>query len=135
MHDVLKRLSTEHSELEQAMAGIKPRQFRDDEGRSRLVRVHDLLLQHTQEEQHELYPVLQKAATADQRIADHLRRMSDDMKIVSGLAEDFFRKYQQGEPALIEFATDHGALLTILKIRLRREEQTLFPLFETLSRN
>jgi len=61
--------------------------------------------------------------------------MSDDMKIVSGLAEDFFRKYQQGEPALIEFATDHGALLTILKIRLRREEQTLFPLFETLSRN
>jgi hypothetical protein len=61
--------------------------------------------------------------------------MSDDLRIVTGLAEDFFRKYQQGEPRLIEFATDHGALLTILKIRLKREEQTLFPLFETLNRN
>jgi hemerythrin-like domain-containing protein len=135
LHDVLKRLSTEHTELEQALAGIKPRQFRDDEGRSRLFRVHDLLLQHTKEERQELYPVLEKAASADQRIADHLRRMSDDLSIVTGLAEDFFRKYQQGEPRLIEFATDHGALLTILKIRLKREEQTLFPLFESLSRN
>jgi hemerythrin-like domain-containing protein len=135
LHDVLKRLSTEHTELEQALAGIKPRQFRDDEGRSRLFRVHDLLLQHTKEEQQELYPVLEKAASADQRIAGQLHRMADDMKIVTGLAEDFFRKYQQGQPALIEFATDHGALLTILKIRLKREEQTLFPLFETLNRN
>jgi hemerythrin-like domain-containing protein len=135
LHDVLQRLSTEHTELEQALAGIKPRQFRNDEGKSRLVRVHDLLLQHNQEEQQELYPVLNRAASADQRIADHLHRMSDDLSIVTGLAEDFFRKYQQGEPRLIEFATDHGALLTILKIRLKREEQTLFPLFESLSKN
>jgi hemerythrin-like domain-containing protein len=134
LHDVLQRLSTEHTELEQALAGIKPRQFRNDEGKSRLVRVHDLLLQHNQEEQQKLYPVLQQAASADQRIADHLHRMSDDLSIVTGLAEDFFRKYQQGEPRLIEFATDHGALLTILKIRLKREEQTLFPLFESLSK-
>jgi hemerythrin-like domain-containing protein len=135
LHDVLKRLSTEHTELEHALAGIRPRQFRTDEGRSRLFRVHDLFLQHVRKEREELYPVLEKAATADQRIADHLRRMSDDLRIVTGLAEDFFRKYQQGEPMLVEFATDHGALLTILKIRLKREEQTLFPLFETLSRN
>jgi hypothetical protein len=57
------------------------------------------------------------------------------MRIVSGLAEDFFQKYENGEPKLVEFATDHGALLTILRIRLRREEETIFPLFETLSRN
>jgi hemerythrin-like domain-containing protein len=135
LHDVLKRLSTEHVELEQALAGIRPRQFRTEEGRSRLFRVHDLFLAHIHEEESDFYPVLEKAATADARIAEHLRRMSDDLKIVAGLAEEFFRKYQQGEPKLIEFATDHGALLTILKIRLKREEQTLFPLFESLSRN
>lgn len=135
MHDLLQRLSAEHSELQQALAGIRPRQFRTDEGLSRLGRVRDLLRTHIAEEQRELYPPLVQAARGDERLAGQLQRMSDDLRIVNGLAEDFFKKYEGGEPKLVEFATDHGALLTILKIRLKREEETLFPLFDRISQN
>lgn len=135
MTEVIARLSTEHTELQQALAGLRPRLFRSDEGRVRLSRVRDLLRTHFQEEHEQLDPVLEKAAQSDVHLAGHIRRMSDDLRIVTDLAEDFFHKYEQGELKLIEFATDHGALLTILRIRLRREEDTLFPLYETLSRN
>lgn len=135
MHALLQRFHTEHTELERALAGIRPRLFRTGEGLTRMHRVRDLFRSHMYEEKRELYPPLQKAAQQDISLAAQLQQLSDDLKIVTSLAEDFFNKYEDGEPKLIEFATDHGALLTILKIRLKREEETLFPLFDRLSRN
>ncbi len=135
MHQLVKNLQTEHVELQHALAGIRPRQFRTDEGRTRLERVRKLLRSHISAEQTKLYPALEKAAKQDKRLAAQLKRMNNDMKIVTDLAEGFFEKYREGKPKLIEFATDHGALLTILRIRLRREEETLFPLFDQLSTN
>lgn len=135
MHDLISRLSSEHVELEHAFAGLMPRLFRTDEGRNRLERVRTLLHNHTGEEERELTPVIERAAAVDERIAGQVRLLASDLHIVTSLADDFFRKYESGNVPLVEFATDHGALLTILKIRLRREETTLFPLYETLVRN
>lgn len=135
MHDLLKQLSAEHIELEQTLAGIRPKQFRTEEGRSRLHRLRDLLHQHIQRERQNLYPVLEQAGRTDERLAGQVSRSSEDLEIVSSLADEFVRKYESGQPQLIEFATDHGALLTILRIRLRQEEETLFPLFERVSRS
>ena len=135
MHDLISHLSSEHVELEQAFAGLMPRLFRTDEGRTRLERVRTLLHKHTGEEERELAPVIEKAAAADEHVAGQVRTMISDMHIVTSLADDFFRKYASGKIPLVEFATDHGALLTILKIRLRREETTLFPLYKALVRN
>jgi hypothetical protein len=133
--DLIAQLSAEHTELEQALAGLRARQFRTDEGRERLHRVRALLHGHFQTEQEKLYPPLRQAADRNDRLAGQLRRFSDDLDIVSGLADDFVRKYEGGISHLIEFATDHGALMTILRIRLKREEETLFPLFRALIRN
>jgi len=135
LHDLLQRLTVEHSELQQALAGIRPRQFHTDEGRARLVRVRDLMRTHVAGEERQLYPPLEHAARDDDRLACQLRRMFDDLRVVNGLAEDFFAKYEDGVTGLVDFATDHGALLTILKIRLKREEETLFPLFARLADN
>ncbi len=132
MHDLLRRLSTEHAELQQALAGIRPRQFRTEEGRDRLERVRNLFRSHVHTEEEQLYPPLERAARTDARLAGQLQRLTDDLRIVTSLAEDFFSKYEQGEPRLVEFATDHGALLTILRIRLKREEETVFPLFDRI---
>ncbi|MEO0078939.1 MAG: hemerythrin domain-containing protein [candidate division WOR-3 bacterium] len=132
MHELLRRLTTEHVELQQALAGIRPRQFRTDEGRNRLDRVRSLFRSHVQTEQEQLYPPIEQAARTDARLAGQLQRLTDDLRIVTGLAEDFFSKYENAEPQLVEFATDHGALLTILRIRLKREEETIFPLFDRL---
>ncbi len=132
MHDLLRRLSTEHAELQQALAGIRPRQFRTDEGRNRLERVRNLFRSHVHTEEEQLYPPIERAARTDARLAGQLRRLTDDLRIVTSLAEDFFSKYEQGEPGLVEFATDHGALLTILRIRMKREEETVFPLFDRI---
>jgi len=132
LHDLLRRLSTEHAELQQALAGIRPRQFRTDEGRNRLERVRNLFRSHVHTESEQLYPPIEQAARADTRLAGQLQRLTDDLRIVTSLAEDFFAKYEQGEPRLVEFATDHGALLTILRIRLKREEESVFPLFDRI---
>ena len=130
-----EQLHGEHTELQQALAGIRPRLFRTTEGQQRVSRVRDLFRTHTATENDKLYPVLNSAAREDERIAARVRRMQDDLGIVSELAEGFFAKYEKGPPSLIEFATDHGALVTILKIRLQREEETLFPLYEKLAEN
>ena len=135
MHQLTERLHFEHTELQQALAGIRPRLFRTDEGRERLNRVRALFHDHTETEHEKLYPVLKRAARRDQKLAARLRQMDDDLKIVSDLAEGFFAKYENGQPRLIEFATDHGALVTILKIRLQREEEALFPEYDRLSSN
>ncbi len=133
MHDLLRKLRTEHTELQQALAGIRPRQFRTGEGHQRINRVRDLFRSHVREEENRLYPALRKAAREDRDLTGRLRRWGDDLKIVTSLAEDFFQKYEKGKPQLIEFATDHGAFLTILRIRLKREEETLFPLYDRLN--
>jgi hemerythrin-like domain-containing protein len=132
---LIHRLSSEHSEIEQAFAGLRPHQFRTDEGRDRLTRVRDLLRAHAAGEEQELYPVLRRAAAQDGRIAGQLGRLTDDLRIVTGLTDEFFRRYEIGVPQLVEFTTDHAALLAVLRSRLKREEQTIFPLYETLSRN
>jgi hypothetical protein len=132
LHDLLRKLSAEHTELQQALAGIRPRQFRTEEGKSRLARVRSLFRTHALTEKEQLYPAIEDAARADARLAGRLQHLNDDLRVVTSLAEDFFAKYEQGEPALVEFATDHGALLTILRIRLKREEETVFPLFERI---
>jgi len=135
LHHLLERLRSEHSELEQALAAIRARQFRTDEGRQRLSRVQELLDNHVHTEKTELYPVLAKAARQDDRLAARLKRMDDDLEIVTDLTRTFCTKYRNGELRLIEFATDHGALMTILKIRLRREEESVFPLYTELTNN
>lgn len=135
MRDLIQRLSAQHVELEQALAGIRPRQFKTDEARTRLSRVRELFRAHVHTERRELYPILEQAAAENQRLAGQLRRLADDLEILTGLADGFVRKYESGEPGLIEFATDHGALLTILRTRLRREEELLFPLYEAVSLN
>ena len=135
MHDLLQRFAAEHSELQQALAGIRPPHFKTDEGRTRLNRVRDLMRSHLAEEEKQLYKPLEKAARKDDRLAGNVRRMTDELSIISGLAEDFFAKYEQGVTRLVEFATDHCALLTILQIRLKREEEMLFPLFDRITEN
>lgn len=135
MHDLITRLSAQHLQLEQALAGIRVRQFQTGEGRERLHRIRDLLHNHFQTEKKELFPRLRQAVASDPQLAGQLSRFSDDLEIVSGLADDFIRKYENGVDHLIEFATDHGALMTILRIRLKREEETLFPLYRSLVRN
>lgn len=133
MCELLSRFRSEHDELQEALAGILPRQFRTGEGSERINRVRILLHEHVLAENEQLYPTLRQAAVQNDELGEKLQRMDHDLKIVTDLAEDFCRKYQDGAPQLIEFATDHGALLTILRIRLRREEEMLFPLYDQLS--
>lgn len=135
MENLIQRLTSEHAEIEQALAGIRPRQFRTEEGTSRLKRVRRLLHQHFRTERGELFAPLAEATRQDERLSGQLRRFSDDLAIVQELADNFVSKYEHGQPQLIEFATDHGALLTILRVRLRREEETIFPLYTRLVRN
>lgn len=135
MHDLIERLSSEHVELEQAFAGLRPRLFRTEDGPRQLARVRDLFNAHVAEESQHLYPAIRSAAAEDPNITNRIRRLDDDLHIVTELADGFFRKYETGIDQLVDFATDHGALLTILRIRLRREEETVFPLYRTLSRN
>jgi hypothetical protein len=133
VHALLRRLAAEHAELQQALAGIRPGQFHSDEGKTRLTRVRILLRAHFSAENDELYPTIENAAQSDNGLAGKLKHLTDELRIVTSLAEAFFSKYEQGAPRPVEFSTDHGALLTIITSRMKREEQTVFPLFARLA--
>jgi len=101
--------------------GAKAQGITSEEGQMKFKKAKDLLLQHLQKEDDELYPLLTKNG-ASKAIAD---TFSEEMKAISKVAIDFFTKYENAQSGL-DFAQDFGAFLGALGSRIRKEENVLY---------
>jgi hemerythrin-like domain-containing protein len=91
------------------------------------------LLAHIKKEDAALYPVLRKAAEKDENLKIILDMFARDLDTVSKSVFGFFDKYSQGNfHSELDFAVDFGRLLGLLEVRIRKEENILYPEYEKL---
>ncbi len=91
------------------------------------------LLEHVKKEDAELYPILKKTAEKDEELKMMLDMFANDMNTVSKAAFGFFDKYSHGNSGSeLDFAVDFGRLLGLLELRIRKEENILYPEFEKI---
>lgn len=95
----------------------------------RLNRITDLLFDHLEKEDKELYPVL----LSSNETAELAKKYSYDMERLSCIAVDFFKRYcvnREGLKIFVEdFINGYSLFRGLLKVRIKREETELYPAF------
>jgi len=131
MSDLVDRLKKEHTILVEALDSMTGLGVTSKDGQAKLYSAKEALLAHLSLEDTELYPVLRRAAEADNAVRHTLDVFAKDMEEISKTALSFFGKYSQGGDSL-EFAKELGRLLGALKNRIGKEEGVLYALYDKL---
>jgi iron-sulfur cluster repair protein YtfE (RIC family) len=131
MSVLIDELKSDHAKLVAVLTEVKA--LGPQKGMDILRKAKASLLAHLGKEDKKLYPILKKAAETDASVKSTLDIFASDMDKISKAALDFFAKYENGNPAGLDFAKDYGALMFTLSNRIRKEEDVLYPLFEKIS--
>ncbi len=125
MSTLIRELKADHVAIITVLAKVSEYGINTPEGKECLSSARDVLLAHLQKEDKRLYPPLRKIAVTDRQLRGTLRIMAKDTAEITAAAIQFFDKYSKGG-AGIAFAKDYGTLVSRLRLRVRREENTLF---------
>lgn len=129
MSQLTSKLKNDHKVLVSALEEIKKLGIAHPDAPKKLVAAKAALLAHLKHEDVELYPVLKKAATTDTSMQSTLNVLAKDMETLAPAALDFFAKYEKGGNPM-EFARDFAKLHSALANRIRREEESLYNMFD-----
>lgn len=132
MAQLTAKLKNDHKVLVSALEEIKSLGISHPDTPKKLVAAKGALLAHLKHEDVELYPVLKKAATAESSIQGTLNVLAKDMETLAPAALNFFAKYEKGGDPM-EFTRDFAKLHTALATRIRREEESLYAMFDKVA--
>jgi len=130
--NLIEDLKSEHTKIAEALNEVVHLGIGNHEGQEKLMNAKNMLLLHLQKEDTFLYPKLDQAAQDDEQIKHTLDSFARDMDGISKVALEFFAKYENGGEG-IEFAKDFGHLFSALSMRIRREENHLYKIYEDLN--
>jgi hypothetical protein len=130
---LVERLKRDHAFIVDALNKVKERGISSKEGQDTLLSAKTALLAHLKAEDEQLYPPLKKEAEKNDTLKGTLDVFAREMETVSKDALRFFDKYSGGGSGL-EFARDFGRLYAALSQRIWREENILYPHYDTLNR-
>ena len=101
------------------------------------------LLSHLDKENHEFYPSLKSVAGRDRETAAILDVFAKDMEAIAPQALAFFDRYSNARMVAtsikedvqyaIQFGADLEKLITLLGLRIGREERTLYPHYDRVA--
>lgn len=131
MSNLVNELKADHQKLVSVLTKVKeigPTK----EGLKMLNSAKAALLAHLGKEDSKLYPELKAAAKSDPKVNTTLATFGKDMDKISRAALEFFSKYEKGVTSEFEFSKDFGGLVALLGTRIRKEEEQLYPLYETV---
>jgi len=129
---LIEELKIEHARITKALNEIITVGIGSQEGREKLMNAKNMLLQHLQKEDTDFYPKLEEAAREDGQIRHTLDSFAKDMEAITKLAMDFFSKYEKEREKGADFAKEFGRLYNSLSLRIRREENYLYKIFNDL---
>lgn len=133
MSMLVERLKREHGSLVEMLNKVKELGIGSREGQHKLLAAKIGLLAHLKAEDGQLYPAMNQEAKNNESLRRTLDLFARDMEMVSKEALGFFDKYAHGGSGL-EFAKDFGRLYTVLSQRISKEEKSLYPEYDKLSR-
>ncbi|WII70691.1 hemerythrin domain-containing protein [Bdellovibrio sp. 22V] len=132
MAQLTNKLKNDHKVLVSALEEIKNIGIAHPDAPKKLIAAKAALLAHLKHEDVELYPVLKKAAASDGSMQSTLNVLAKDMETLAPAALAFFAKYEKGgDPT--EFSRDFSKLFSALATRIRREEETLYAMFDKVA--
>ena len=125
---LIDALKKEHIELNNLLRDVQSAGVTTQNGQKKLKDSKVMLLKHLQKEDDQLYPELKKLE-ATKVIASSFE---EDMKAITKLAMEFFKKYESFDGDPMDFAKDFGRFVGAFKQRIIKEEVNLYPKYEKL---
>ncbi|WP_408097008.1 hemerythrin domain-containing protein [Peredibacter sp. HCB2-198] len=132
MSQLISKLKGDHKKLVEVLEEVAKLGIAHPETPKKLTAAKAALLAHLKHEDVELYPVLRKAAETDANIKSTLNILAKDMESLAPKALAFFDKYEKGGSPM-DFVKDFSQLRSALSTRIRREEETLYELFNKIA--
>ena len=133
MSQLIQYLKSEHHALVEILKRVQVIGPSQSESKQLLLEAKRALLAHLKKEDLELYPKLKEAAKQNEEIDRKVNNFGKDMEEITKFTLQFFDKMENNQYSPIEYAKDFGKLVTILSSRISREENILYPLYETVS--
>lgn len=133
MSQLIQNLKSEHHALVEILKRVQVIGPSQSESKQLLLEVKKALLVHLKKEDQELYPKLKDAAKQNEEIDRKVNNFGKDMEEITKFTLQFFDKMENNQYSSLEYAKDFGKLVTILSSRISREENILYPLYETVS--
>lgn len=129
MSQLTDKLKRDHKALAEAIEEIKKLGPAHPEFSKKLNAAKLALVAHVKHEETDLYPSLKKAGETDIKVKSTLKILASDMETVTAGVLGFFAKYEKGgDPA--EFTREVVRIQMNIATRIRREEESLYPLFD-----
>jgi hemerythrin superfamily protein len=130
LQNLTQELRDEHAKILNTLIQAKELCVKTLAGHDKLNESITALLAHLKKEDELFYPKLKKAAKNDPQLQTMLKLFEDDIKTVTEMADNFRWQYTDDCESL-DFITEFGTLFIMLRDRITREENTLFPEYET----
>jgi hypothetical protein len=135
MSKLIDELKQHHQFLRARLDAVKAAGVDSPDGRAALRQIKASLFAHLAKEDDQLYPVLEKAAKSDPRLADILVIFRDDIAQVAKAATAFFAGFESGKLKGLQLARDFGALTGQISLRVAKEESVLYAEYDKLAVN
>ena len=129
MSILVESLKDEHAALVNLINEVKRLGISTPESKNKLHSIKEGLIAHLKKEDERLYPRLREVAARDAVVEKTLVTFAKDMEGITKSAMDFFEKYSH-ESNNLDFFKDVGRLFAALADRIRKEEGSLYPLFD-----
>lgn len=132
MNQLIIDLKSEHRALVEILKKVQIAGPSKEESKVLLMDAKKALLAHLKKEDLELYPKLREAAKNNEEIERKVNNFGKDMEDITIFTLQFFDKMEKNQYSALEYAKDFGKLVTILSGRISREENILYPLYDTV---
>lgn len=127
MSTLINELKNDHEKLLAILQQTQELGLVTDAGRRKLLEGRKLLADHLNKEDIKLYPELSKGSSAATAKA-----FAEEMKGLTVSILGFINRLETSKNDL-EYAKELGRIISTLKMRIRREEIQLYPLYEKLT--
>ncbi|MES0490018.1 MAG: hemerythrin domain-containing protein [Leptospirales bacterium] len=129
MSTLINELKKDHERIYTEISDAKKLGISTEAGKKLLLSIKTDLINHLKKEDELLYPKLKELAQSDEGIKKTLDTFAKDMEGITTSAMEFFDKYTH-QSSDIEFFKDIGRFLAALTDRIRKEENTLYRIYD-----
>ena len=127
---MIESLRQEHSKIIDTLNKIKKLGIGSKEGRGTLLLAKEFILKHMEREDKEFYPIIKEAAKHNPMLKRVLKEFDEDMEQITFYTIGFFDGYSTSNNKDMNIAIEK--FIEILKRRMLREDNILFPEFKKL---
>ncbi len=131
MSQLVDKLKSDHKTLVELLNKVQKLGVGSEQTKGLLLQAKSTLINHLKKEDQELYPTLHKAAKTNEDIQRRVNSFGKDMEEITKFVLQFFDKIEKGTYTQMDYARNFGKLMSVLNNRISREENILYPLYES----